>query len=292
MPNQQHLSLKWAQKEEKRKKHAEAQRRHRDKEGNLKRSEMSSEYLAHVRELDRNNKKTKKENMTKEEHDAFKARDRERKAKERKAKKNREMKDKAEEKQDVHTSKKKKLRQKKHNDRIQRKIRDERTEEEKERRNAEQAGKMRKKRSKFSNEKKMLEKKKSKEAMRVCRSRKFGYLRQYKQRKIRDEIDPSQYGGWGVSRNGFSNRTLYLNRRRNQKYRLYRDTEEESKNKKKEDLKMKNRIRVQRHRERIKKLLEEPVIIDDYGEKGAYELLRESNIREFERLKKESGLFD
>ena len=42
----------------------------------------------------------------------------------------------------------------------------------------------------------------------------------------------------------------------------------------------------------VKKLLQDPVFIDDYGPKGDYELLREKNIRELERLKKESGLFN
>ena len=51
-------------------------------------------------------------------------------------------------------------------------------------------------------------------------------------------------------------------------------------------------MRVERHRERVKKLLQEPVIIEDYGAKGEYELLRERNIKEFEKLKNESGLFD
>ena len=39
-------------------------------------------------------------------------------------------------------------------------------------------------------------------------------------------------------------------------------------------------------------MLQEPVIIENYGEKGEYELLREKNIQEFERLKEESGLFN
>ena len=38
-------------------------------------------------------------------------------------------------------------------------------------------------------------------------------------------------------------------------------------------------------------MLKEPVIIEDVGQKGEYELLRERNIKEFERLKRESGLF-
>ena len=60
----------------------------------------------------------------------------------------------------------------------------------------------------------------------------------------------------------------------------------------KENLKRLNRMRVEKHREKIKKMLKEPVIIKDYGLKGEYELLRERNIKEFEMLKKDSGLFD
>ena len=74
--------------------------------------------------------------------------------------------------------------------------------------------------------------------------------------------------------------------------RTYRDTKEVSEIQRKENLKRMNRIRVNRHREKVKKLLEEPVIIEEKGEKCEYEKLRERNIREFERLKKESGLFD
>ena len=43
---------------------------------------------------------------------------------------------------------------------------------------------------------------------------------------------------------------------------------------------------------KIKKMLQDPVVIEEYGEKGAYELLRERNIQELESLKKDSGLFD
>ena len=53
-----------------------------------------------------------------------------------------------------------------------------------------------------------------------------------------------------------------------------------------------NRNRVKKHRLKVKKLLQEPVIIKDYGPKGDYELLREKNIRELEKLKKDSGMFD
>ena len=53
-----------------------------------------------------------------------------------------------------------------------------------------------------------------------------------------------------------------------------------------------NRDRVKKYRLKINKLLEEPVILEEKGEKGAYELLREKNIKEFEKLKQESGLFN
>ena len=53
-----------------------------------------------------------------------------------------------------------------------------------------------------------------------------------------------------------------------------------------------NRLRVQRHRMKLKKMLQDPIIIKDCGQKGEYELLREKNIQEFEMLKKKSGLFD
>ena len=52
-----------------------------------------------------------------------------------------------------------------------------------------------------------------------------------------------------------------------------------------------NRLRVKRHRQKIKKLLQKPVIIEENGSKSDYELLREKNMEELERLKKESGLF-
>ena len=53
-----------------------------------------------------------------------------------------------------------------------------------------------------------------------------------------------------------------------------------------------NRKRLQKHRQKVKKMLEEPVIIQDYGKKSDYELLRDKNIEELKRLKKESTLFD
>ena len=67
--------------------------------------------------------------------------------------------------------------------------------------------------------------------------------------------------------------------------------EVETKQERNEELRRMNRIRVERHRMKVKRILQEPVIIENYGEKGDYELLRDKNIQELERLKKESGLF-
>ena len=285
---------------DKRKSHAEAQKRYRAKiksEGLVqKRSEMSSKDLAHQRELDRKYQKNKKTKMSKEEKDSFKAKDRERKARERKAKKEREIKEKEKKKEDLDALNKKKLRQRRNNNRVQRKIRDERTEEEKENRNAEQAESMRNKRSELSTKSKVLAVMRAKEGMRVCRSRKFGYLRKYKQRKIRHPYDPFRYGDFCVNKDGFSTHPWmdYFERRRKNKgvRRLERDTKEVAEQKLKERLKKMNRDRVKKYRLKIKKLLEEPVILEETGEKGAYELLREKNIKEFEKLKQESGLFN
>ena len=301
--SKEHLALDWAQlseqeKKDKRKKHAETQRKYRAKikaEGLVqKRSEMSKKQLAHVRELDRKNQKNRKINMTEEEKDCFKAKDRERKAKARKAKKDREM----EEKAKNNALKKVNQRQKKHSNAIQKKIRDERSEEEKEKRNAEQAECMRTKRSNLSDKNKMLEKIAAKKGMRVCRSRKFGYLRKYKQRKIRDQYDPFRYhhNDVCVGKDGFSTHPLWEERKERMKQRgirrLDRDSKEVAEQKSKERLKKMNRDRVKKYRLKMKKLLEEPVILEEKGEKGAYELLREKNIKQFEKLKQESGLFN
>ena len=282
------LALKWAQISEKKKRHSEAQKRYRRKKEIQKRSEKSPEDQAHLKELDRKNQKNKKANMTEEERDIFKAKDRKRKAEERKAKKEKERKAEID---DLNTQKRKKLIQKK-NRRTQMKIRNKRTEEEKERRNAEQTERMRMFRSEMTIQCKKLAVMKAKVGMRACS--KFGYLREYKKRKRRDETDPYRYGDAGVSRNGYSILTLYLSRRRKQKLitRSYRVSEEAAEIQRKEKLKRMNRIRVNRHRQKMKKLLEEPVIIEENGEKCEYEKLREKNIQEFERLKKQSGLFD
>ena len=73
--------------------------------------------------------------------------------------------------------------------------------------------------------------------------------------------------------------------RRRGEQRLFRNKDENLKQ-------LNNRLRVKRHRLKIKKLLQEPVFIEENGIKSDYELLREKNIEELERLKKDSGLFD
>ena len=265
---------------DKRKRHAEAQKRYKEKN------------LAQLRESNKNIQNKKRTNMTKVEKDSVRARDRECKAKKRiKIKENEireeeKMKDKKKE-LDSHPLKKSKLRQKKNNIRIQRKIRDGFTEEQKERRNAEQAAMMREMRSDFTRLGKKLARRKARKGMRVCR--KFGYLKKYKQRKSRCEYDAYRIREHGTDKNGFT----WFFKERMQKYlREYRKKQESEETERKENLKRMNRVRVQRHRLKVKKMLEEPVIIDSYGKKGEYEMIRERNIREFEKLKKESGLFD
>ena len=188
---------------------------------------------------------------------------------------------------DSHPLKKRKLRQKKNNIRIQKKIRDGFTEEQKERRHAEQATMMREMRSDFTRLGKKLARRKARKGMRVCR--KFGFLKKYKQRKSRCEYDAYKIREHGTDKNGFT----WFFKKRMQKYlREYRKKQKSEEIERKENLKRMNRVRVQRHRLKVKKIIEEPVIIDSYGKKGEYEMIRERNIRELEKLKQESGLFD
>ena len=278
---------------EKRKRHAEAQKRYRDKKGNLKRSELCSKDIDRLRELDLKSKKKKRAKMTKEEKDFARAKDRESKAKKKKVikeierveaeriAKNKEV--------NSYPCDKRKLRLKKQNDRIQRMIRDGRTEEEKEKRNAGQAAMMREMRREFTKFGRTLARRKARRGMRV--SRKLGYLEKYKQRKSRCEEDAFECRwNWDtVDKNGYT----WTFKERMEKYlRMYRKKHGVAELEKKENLKRMNRVRVQRHRLKVKKMLEEPVLIDTYGAMGEYELIRERNIRELERLKKESGLFD
>ena len=125
---------------------------------------------------------------------------------------------------------------------------------------------------------------KARHGMRLCR--KFGYLGEYKQRKKRDSYNAFRYCRW-ANKNGFSVHFPYDRRQR-----MKRKGEKRSFRKSDENMKqLNNRLRVKRHRQKIKKLLQKPVIIEENGLKSDYELLREKNIEELERLKKESGLF-
>ena len=103
---------------DRKKRHAEAQRRYRENKGNKKRSEMSSEEKNWRRLLDRENQRKRRTNMTKEQKDAIRAKDRERKPKKGRKKRN------------IDCKEKQTGRQQKNNCRIQRKIRENRTEEE------------------------------------------------------------------------------------------------------------------------------------------------------------------
>ena len=146
---------------------------------------------------------------------------------------------------------------------------------------------MREMRSDFTRLGKKLARRKARKGMRVCR--KFGFLKKYKQRKSRCEYDAYKIREHGTDKNGFT----WFFKERMQKYlREYRKKQESEEIERKENLKRMNRVRVQRHRLKVKKMLEEPVIIDSNGTKGEYEMIRERNIRELEKLKQESGLFD
>ena len=114
----------------------------------------------------------------------------------------------------------------------------------------------------------------AKEGMR--QHRKFGYIREYKQRKRRESFDPES---WEKDPHAISE---YFEKVKQQ------ETEKERQDEKKRQ----NRIRVEKHRMKIKKMLQDPVQIENYGEKSEYELFREKNILERERLMNESGLFD
>ena len=314
--SKEELALRWAElseeeKCEKRRKNAEAVKRYRAKKGKRARSEMEPEELDWKRALDRKNQNKRRANMTKEEIDAVRAKDRERKAKDRREKKRDESDNKVKVRKstliDLNDLEKKKLKQRKYNCTVNKKIKDSRPDEDKEKHNASLAERMRTRRSMMTEEGEILARIKAKKGMRLCR--KFGYLRQYKQRKIRDVFDASKIASYGVNRYGFSSLSYNYKKkqervvrryRKNQKkmhkiskleyYKMAKENTEEMN--KKEELKKKNKIRVQRHRKKVKKMLQEPVILEEYSEKGPYELLREKNIREFDRLKKESGLFD
>ena len=169
---------------------------------------------------------------------------------------------------------KKKLKQMSNNCKIQTKIRGRRTEQEAEVVNVDLVIRNRRMRSSMSRVAKILAAIKAKEGMREYR--KFGFLREYKQRRRRNLYDPSS---WECTPDAIS-----------EFFKKIR--EKETKERKKHRLRVLNKLRVERHREKVKKKLLEPLIIENNEKKSEYELLRERNIQEFERKKKESGLFD
>ena len=298
-------ALRWAQasdeeKSERRKRNAEAQRKCRARKEKKSVTEMSSEEKERKRALDRKDQKKKRANMTEEEREANRAKDRQRKKKYRIQKKEKESEDKVKMKHAKHSDldnlEGKKDKQQKNNCRIQRKIRNERTSQEKEKVNANLADRFRERQEMMTSKGKQLARLRAKLGMRVCR--KFGYLRKYKQRKIRDDCDPYMFARIGVDKNGYSSLSQDYQKKQDKIIRKFRkklEKDEKTNRKdsnKKEELREKSRIRVQRHRKKVKKMLQEPVILEENSEKGPYELLRENNIKEFDRLKKASGLFD
>lgn len=276
------LALRWAEKSEEeknliRKKNAEQVRLCRARKGVKKRSEMNAEELSSVREKDKIKKRIQKINMTDEQKDKLREKDRDRKAKDRNNKISKESKEhKSREDRQIELTKLKgkKIKQMLTNCKTQEKIRANRTEEEEEDIQLEEAIIMREKRSRMTVATKKLARIYAKHGMRE--HRRFGYLREYKQRKRRDHFDPES---WEKEPHPVSE---YFKKVKESETDLER----------KQELKRKNRIRVQKHRMKVNKMLQEPVIIKDYGLKGEYELLRERNIQEFEILKKKSGLFD
>ena len=277
------LAQRWLQKTEEekeqiRKKNAERIRTLRAKKGQKKRSEMNSEELAKIRAKDRYNKSQRRKKMTEDQNEEVRTTERERIARRRKqSKENVNMKQESDGKQkkqtDLQKLGKKKMKQLANNCRIQRKLETKRSEKEKENIQAEKVEKMREKRKLMTPNGEMLARIHARMGMRDWR--RYGYLREYKQRKIRNSFNPSL---WKKEPHAISE---YFGKVK----------EVETKEERKEELRRMNRIRVARHRMKVKRMLQEPIIIDNYGQKGAYELLREKNIEEFEKLKKESGLF-
>ena len=282
------IALRWANKteEEKRKereKNAEKVRKFWAKNGRKKRSEMDPTELQRQRLMDSNNKKENKKSMTEEEKSAARAKDRERKARKRskcKEKEEEKRKDMDERKTnsrlvaELNKFEKRKKKQLRNNCWIQERLRADRTNEEEEEIQVRMVKNMRDRRSKLSVEGKMLANMQAREGMRD--HRKYGCIREYKQRKKRKSYDPHS---WKIEPDAVSE---YFAKKKQE------ETEED----RKEENKRKNRIRVERHRLKIKQLLQDPVIIEYYGEKSQYELVREKNILEREKMMKKSGLFD
>ena len=230
------IALWW--ENEKRKRHAEAQKRYREKKGKQKVSEMRTQDLNWKRVQDRINQQNRRANMTQEERDIIRAKDRERKAKKNQEKKNNTIVFKGG----------KASKQQKNNNRTQKKIRDKRIEEDKEKVNAYQAESMRKLRSNLTNQEQILSRMKAKNGMRL--SRKFGYLGEYKQRKARCSYDAFKYCRYRAHKNGYAKNYPY-----DRKKKMERKGERRLFRKKQESLKqLNNRLRVKRHRLKIKKM--------------------------------------
>ena len=277
------LALRWAMKSEEekdivRKKTAERVKNYRAGKSAMKRSEMSAAKLTQVRATEKKSKRKKREEMTDEQREIVRAKDRDRKAKDRKKvvekEKNTIEGDTEQKKVETNQWERKKLKQLIDNCKTQGKLEAQKTEEEKEDIQVEKVRRMRAKRSTATTVGKKLARIHAKEGMREYR--RFGYLREYKQRKRRDTFNPES---WEMEPHAIS-----------EYFKKVKEVETDKE--RKENLKRMNRMRVERHREKIKKMLQEPVIIKDYGVKGEYELLREQNIAEFEKLKEASGLFD
>lgn len=279
------LAQEWAEKSEEernqiRKKTAERIRIMRAKKGQKKRSEMDPDELAKERAKDRYKKMQKRKKMTEEKKEKIRARNRENMA--RKRSQNRANK---KNKKDLVKKKKKhsaafllglgekRMKQLMNNCRIQSKIEAKRTQEQMEEIQVKKVEKMREKRLEMSEIEDQRWRIQARQWMREWRN--HGFLREYKQRKRRNSLDPRI---WSMESHAISE---YFDKVK----------EVETKQERNEELRRMNRIRVERHRMKVKRILQEPVIIENYGEKGEYELLRDKNIQEFERLKKESGLF-
>ena len=273
------LALRWAQKSEEeknevRKKTAERIKLLRSKKRPKKRSEMNPEELAKVRAQDRYRKIQRRKKMTDEQKEKIRAKDREATAKKRRQDKlDKEKKTEGNNKKikpqiNLQRIEKNKMKQFSKNCKTQQKLQIRRTEEEIETILDEKVEKISERRSKMTKDGKMLARIYAREGMRE--HRRFGFLREYKQRRNRS---------WKREPHPVSE---YFEKVKEV------ETEEE----RKAELKRKNRIRVERHRMKVKRMLQEPILIEAFQEKGAYELLREKNIQEFEKRKKESGLFD
>ena len=268
------LALRWAQKSDEEKNEV------RKKNAERIRSEMDAKELAKVRAKDRFEKRQRRKNMTNDEREKIREQDRESTARKRRENKVDKHKQEIDGKKksfaqiDVMRFEKTKMKQLSDNCTTQSKLEAKRTEEERENIQAEKAENMREKRSNMTENGKLLARIHAKEGMRE--HRRFGFLREYKQRKVRASYNP---WSWKKEPHILSD---YFDKVK----------EVETEKERKAELKRMNKIRVQRHRMKIKKMLQDPIAIEEYGEKGAYELLRERNIQELESLKKDSGLFD